>query len=209
MLIVSQELVERIDRHRGEMSREEFVSHCLDCALQEETSHQEKQAESELEKFKEEIIGLLEEIPIPAASSVAQEPATSSHSSDEVASKVNSRVEQPLIGGDEEHSGERGSTSFSWLWMPALLFFGFGDTLTSHLVFAAGGTEANPFLSALMHPFGGGTIGFVLAKTAILVALVLLSCFGLKKQGWIIPAVLSVVGGYLVGHNILSLIGLM
>ena len=114
----------------------------------------------------------------------------------------------PIQGEIAERGNAEAGTSFSWLWVPALLFLGFGDTLTSYLVFAAGGREANPFLVAVMHPFGGGMTSFVVVKAIILVALVLLSWYGLKKQGWIVPAALSILGGYLVGHNILSLGGL-
>lgn len=94
-------------------------------------------------------------------------------------------------------------------WIPALIFYGFGDTLTSALCFGVGATEANPLMATLMGPFGGGMASFVVVKSIILIALVLLSWYYLKKHSRVIPAVLSVLGGYLVGHNLLSLSGLM
>ena len=67
------------------------------------------------------------------------------------------------------------------LWVPAIVLFGFGDTLTSQLVFAAGGKEANPVMGAIT-AFPGGIWGFAFVKTIILVSLIFLSATFFGRQ---------------------------
>lgn len=94
------------------------------------------------------------------------------------------------------------------LWFPAIALFGFGDTLTSTMVFAKGGFEANPLMGGLVSLFGGNIIAFVLVKTLILAVLALVSFKMVKSHGWIIPGALSLVGAYLVFSNLMALVGM-
>ena len=64
-------------------------------------------------------------------------------------------------------------------------------------------------MSMAMQFAGGGMMGFVAIKAVIMVSLVLLSWFWLKKHSWVVPTALSIVGGYLVVHNITTLMGIM
>lgn len=109
--------------------------------------------------------------------------------------------EKPAVAAVAEKPAEG---DFSFFWIPSLILFGFGDTLTSYLVFAAGGRETNPVLAAMM--LDGGMWGFVVLKTIILVALLALSYFALpKRQGWVIPSILTLVGTFLVAYNMVTL----
>ena len=94
------------------------------------------------------------------------------------------------------------------LWVPAIVLFGFGDTLTSQLVFAAGGKEANPVMGAIT-AFPGGIWGFAFVKTIILVSLIFLSATFFGRQQWIVPTILCFVGAYLVFHNLVTLFQLI
>jgi len=94
------------------------------------------------------------------------------------------------------------------LWVPAIVLFGFGDTLTSQLVFAAGGKEANPVMGAIT-AFPGGIWGFAFVKTIILVSLIFLSATFFGRQQWIVPTNLCFVGAYLVFHNLVTLFQLI
>ena len=89
-------------------------------------------------------------------------------------------------------------------WLLAIVLFGFGDTLTSLMVFARGGTEANPLMSLLLHLVGNNIWGFVVIKTLAVVALLYLSYKQVKSKAWVIPAVASALGGYLVLNNLVQ-----
>jgi hypothetical protein len=92
---------------------------------------------------------------------------------------------------------------FLLLWIPALIFYGFGDVMTSQLAFAVGATEANP-LARLLVGLPSGIWIFALVKTIIITSLLFLSYFKFGKYGWVIPVVLTIVGGYLVGNNLVA-----
>jgi hypothetical protein len=200
MLIVPDELRLKIDKCRDGMSRAEFIDFCVRSFLKTEAPEGYACTET--------------------GGSMVRTKSFADALSTNV-SAFEQRHETPawkrFLTGDardmqsetrDKGEAKAGSPAFSWFWIPALLLFGFGDTLTSQLVFAAGGKEANPFLAGLIRPFGGGMAGFVMVKTVILLALILLSWFGMKKHGWVIPAILSGLGAFLVMHNILSLVGL-
>ncbi len=224
MFIIPEGLMERIEKHRGEMSRSEFVDYCVDSVLKGQTGDRGGQAppreskrDSSLGQLKRQVIRTLDnahllnssgltEAPAQAVA-VSSQPIASGIAANEVVAESDVKLEQVKV--EEKKESMWGSMPFSWLWIPALLLFGFGDTLTSYLVFANGGQEANPFMSMAMQLAGGGMMGFVAIKAVIMVSLVLLSWFWLKKHSWVVPAALSVVGGYLVGHNIVTLMGIM
>ncbi|KXA93983.1 hypothetical protein AKJ66_00005, partial [candidate division MSBL1 archaeon SCGC-AAA259E22] len=108
----------------------------------------------------------------------------------------------------------KGASLPDLLWVPALLLFGFGDTLTTYLVKVFGGMEANPIMGSLMNlteklvPVGGFT-PFVIAKTAILGLLCLTSYAFLDSKRWVIPALLTSVGGFLVMNNVSVLLSII
>jgi len=232
MFIIPEDLMEKIEKYRGEMSRSEFVEYCISCVVKGQapkapTPPREdppvSNSDVELEQLKRRVLRTLEGTPM-LNSSVSEEaqapsqpqpqpmPVTSGLIPSGIAAgelALNPPVEQVQLKVEEKQESKKSSMPFSWLWVPALLFFGFGDTLTSHLVFANGGQEANPFMSVAMRFAGGGMMGFVAIKAIIMVSLVLLSWFCMKKHRWIVPAALSIVGGYLVGHNITTLMGIM
>ncbi len=92
------------------------------------------------------------------------------------------------------------------LWIPAVLLFGLGDTLTSVLVFSGGGYEANPILATLVRILGGSVLAFVAVKTIALLGLMVTSYRSSGPARWLIPLVVAVLGLYLVSHNTASLL---
>jgi hypothetical protein len=96
--------------------------------------------------------------------------------------------------------------SYTGLWVLAILLFGFGDTLLSTMVFAKGGYEANPLMGNLVTMLGGSMISFVIIKTVVVVVLALISFKFFKKHGWLIPAILIVIGAFLVISNFMAYI---
>jgi len=238
MFIIPEDLMEKIEKYRGEMSRSEFVDYCVNCVVKgkapkaptppREDPPPASKSDIEFEQLKHRVLRTLEGTPMPTLNSSvvegaqAQAPSQPQPQPMPVASgglipsgiaagelALNPHFEQVQVKVEEEQESKKSSMPFSWLWVPALLFFGFGDTLTSHLVFANGGQEANPFMSMAMNFAGGGMMGFVAMKAIIMVSLVLLSWFWMKKHRWVVPTALSIVGGYLVGHNITTLMGIM
>ncbi len=108
---------------------------------------------------------------------------------------------------DSPSEGTRQNMYFG-LWIPAIALFGFGDTFLSTMVFAKGGYEANPLMASLISMFGGSMVAFVVIKTLVLAILAFISFKVFKKQGWLIPSILSAVGGYLVVTNLMAYLSL-
>ena len=90
-------------------------------------------------------------------------------------------------------------------WIPALVFYGFGDVLTSRLCVAVGAMEANP-IAKLLLGLPSGLIIFSLFKTVVILILVFISYYFMRRYGWIIPLILTLVGIYLVANNVITLI---
>ncbi len=93
-------------------------------------------------------------------------------------------------------------------WIPALIFYGLGDTLTTALVYGVGGREANP-LARWLIAYSGGITLFTLVKTVIIIALLFISYYWLGRFGWIVPAILTAVGVYLVINNVMVFMSAM
>lgn len=89
------------------------------------------------------------------------------------------------------------------LWLPAVLLYGFGDGITSWFILSAGGVEGNPILNLLTET--AGAFWPVIVFKVVTLGLLFLCQFPLGRQKWIIPAMLSIVGGFLVAHNFSSL----
>ncbi|MBI4312960.1 MAG: hypothetical protein HY681_14460 [Chloroflexi bacterium] len=90
-------------------------------------------------------------------------------------------------------------------WGAAILFFGFGDTLTSLLVFGAGGAESNVLLGAVLTFLGPSVRNFLIVKAAATVAPVLLARLDRRVEPFICGAML-LVGVYLVAQNLAALL---
>lgn len=102
-------------------------------------------------------------------------------------------------------SSNRATSAGMLLWIPAILLFGFGDVLTSVMVFSRGGYESNKLLLMLVGHVGGGIWAFLVLKVVVLSVLAYLSFTRMHKTGWLIPLVLSAAGAYLVVNNMQAL----
>ena len=87
-----------------------------------------------------------------------------------------------------------------WLWGTAILFFGFGDTFTSLLVFQRGGTEANLLMSGVLTLFGRTIWGFLLIKAATVMGAVLTGRWQPRFEVVVTVAMLM-MGIFLVAQN--------
>ena len=90
------------------------------------------------------------------------------------------------------------------LWVAAILLFGFGDSLTSALAFSAGAYEGNWLMVQLVGMLGGSLWAFIAVKTAVLAILFFVSYYMLPRHGWLVAAILCVVGSYLVLNNLIT-----
>lgn len=88
----------------------------------------------------------------------------------------------------------------SLIWIAAILSFGFGDTLTSILVFASGGAESNIVLGAVLGLIGPTIWGFIAIKVGTTAGVVLMARTDqrLEIAGSLL---LLVVGTFLVAQN--------
>ncbi len=101
----------------------------------------------------------------------------------------------------ETTEGEEITPLTLW-WIPAFIFYGFGDVLTSALCFAVGATETNPIARTLLE-LSAGIVIFAVVKTVILLFLIFASYYYIRKYGWIIPCILTIIGIFLVANNII------
>ena len=90
------------------------------------------------------------------------------------------------------------------IWAAAILFFGFGDTFTSLMVFNAGGGEGNLLMRAVLTVFGPTLGSFVTVKMAATVGIVLLSRL-LPQREVLMGFGMLMVGVFLVTHNCMVL----
>ena len=125
---------------------------------------------------------------------------------DEVETEVTTTTSRRREAGSETPEEAYNRAIFNILWLVAAVLYGFGDTVTSYLVFKVGGAEANPIMRFFLGL--GGIPPFVAAKTLIMAGLFALSVFvfsPLKRSGWVIPIITAIGGGYLVVHNLIVL----
>ena len=89
-------------------------------------------------------------------------------------------------------------------WICAVLFYGFGDVISTWLVLEAGGRELNPLIRFFLDHMGRdlGTLWGV--KALFLTALFLGSLLLPKKERWVVPAMLIGMGLMLMVCNLIS-----
>ncbi|MBI2916532.1 MAG: hypothetical protein HYY01_00935 [Chloroflexi bacterium] len=85
-------------------------------------------------------------------------------------------------------------------WLGAIMFFGFGDTLTSLMVFSNSGREANVLLAGLLRTIGPTVMGFVVVKMAATLAVVLASRLWPRVELFASLSMLT-AGMFLVAQN--------
>ena len=91
-------------------------------------------------------------------------------------------------------------TARAWLWIGAILTYGFGDTLTSILVFQSGGYEANLFLKIALNVVGPTLWGFLSIKAAAILGLTLLARWQ-RNLELVVTGVMMLAGSFLVAQN--------
>lgn len=103
---------------------------------------------------------------------------------------------------------EASSADFALLfWILGLIFFGLGDTISSFLVFAKGGVEANPFMAWTL-TLPGGLMAFVFVKILAMSVLYIVSYLWHGVHQWMIPLLMTIVGVYLTTNNTLQYLGM-
>ena len=91
------------------------------------------------------------------------------------------------------------------IWAGGILFFGFGDTLTSLMVFQSQGSEANVLLRSILSVVGPTVFGFLAVKVVATLAVLLLSRWQPSLSKFAGLATL-VVGMFLVAQNATTLL---
>jgi hypothetical protein len=92
-----------------------------------------------------------------------------------------------------------------WLWIAAIVAYGFGDTLTSILVFQTGGYEANVFLRLALNVVGPTLWGFIAIKAAAILGLTLIARWQ-RNLELVTTGVMVLAGSFLVAQNVTILV---
>lgn len=91
-----------------------------------------------------------------------------------------------------------------WLWVLAILLFGFGDTVTSVMVFRAGGAEGNVLLAHVLRLVGSSLWAFLALKLTASTGIIVASRIDARTE--LIASVATIaVGAYLVLQNLAAL----
>ena len=90
------------------------------------------------------------------------------------------------------------------LWVAAVLFYGFGDTVTSLLVFQAGGAEGNVLLGLVLNLIGPTVWAFLLIKVATTIGAMIIARIWRPLERLVSVAML-LLGMYLVTQNLFVL----
>jgi len=115
----------------------------------------------------------------------------------------------PEAGVDSETGEPPWRYQFEYLWVLAILTFGFGDVLTTGWAVQNGATEANPFLHDLVH----GNFGlFIMLKGLLLGVAYIYSTIVLADEdidARFMPFVFILAGLFLMASNIMVTLGLI
>lgn len=110
---------------------------------------------------------------------------------------------------DEQDTEPPWLEQFEFLWVLAILTFGFGDIITTGWAIQNGAQEANPFLHDIVH----GNFGlFIFIKGLLLAVAYLYSHFILVADGHdgrFMPVVFILAGLFLMASNIMVTLGLI
>ena len=113
-----------------------------------------------------------------------------------------SQTYNPPLQPADQSSDETGQLL---LWGLAILFFGFGDTLTSLMVFANGGYESNILLGALLKIIGPTVGSFLAIKAAATIGLVVFAR-AIRPLESLLSVLMLIMGMFLVGNNVVVIL---
>ncbi len=87
-----------------------------------------------------------------------------------------------------------------WLWALAILFFGFGDTFTSLMVFQRGGAEGNFLMGTVLALLGQTVWAFLLIKAAAMAGIVIIARYWSRAET-VVGALTLIAGVFFVAQN--------
>lgn len=192
LLFLTEDIIAKIDEHRGDMSRAEFIGLCIETCLEQRGG----ESASSLAQSRVPVALWIPSITRLSGSSGADLQASA------VASATYAMPHSSLPDLDlPEEVEEPVDTTSIVMWVLALLLFGFFDTLTTALVIAKGGLELNPF-ARLFLGLPGGIWSFAVMKVVVIITLIIVSETSFGKLKWVVPTIVTIAGVILLVNNL-------